>query len=59
MRKVLLVALLLLPPAGCAFNRADFVCGPNGLPREEDLSSSGRAVGNFFQNGLKLPVLTY
>jgi hypothetical protein len=34
---------LVLP--GCAFNRADFVAGPNGQPDQSQMSDSGRDSG--------------
>ncbi len=46
MRRTLAAVLLAaLFAAGCAFNRADFVAGPNGQADASQMSDSGRTVG--------------
>jgi hypothetical protein len=47
MMSVLLTALSL---AGCAFNRSDFVTGPNGKPNDSQMSDTGKAVGDVVKN---------
>jgi hypothetical protein len=44
---VLLVALAV---AGCAYNRADFVAGPDGKPQTSEVSDTGKTVGDFIRN---------
>jgi hypothetical protein len=46
MRRTLFgVVLAALLTAGCAFNRADFVAGPDGQADQSQMSDSGRSVG--------------
>jgi hypothetical protein len=43
---ILLAALLA---SGCAFNRADFVAGPDGHADQSQMSDSGRTAGPFIR----------
>jgi hypothetical protein len=36
---------------GCAFNRSDFVCGANGKAKDDEVSDTGKTVGNFVRTG--------
>ena len=48
MRRTLMPLLLAaLLSGGCAFNRADFVAGPNGQADQSQMSDNGRTVGPF------------
>lgn len=44
------VLLAVLSVAGCAFNRTDFVTGPDGKPVPAGVSDAGNAVGNVIRN---------
>jgi hypothetical protein len=44
---ILITALSLV---GCAFNRSDFVAGPNGRPKEGEMSDTGKVVGDVVKN---------
>jgi hypothetical protein len=46
MHRVILGILLCLACAGCAFNRSDFVTGPDGRPQQEQMSDDGKTVGS-------------
>ncbi len=48
----LLLFPLTLLLAGCAFNRADFVSGPNGTPNSSEMSSDGKTLGSLLRDGL-------
>jgi hypothetical protein len=50
--RTLLGGLLCLFLVGCAMNRADFVAGPDGKPKEAEMSDTGKTIGNKFRNGL-------
>jgi hypothetical protein len=46
MRRMLFgILLTTLLASGCAFNRADFVAGPDGKADQSQMSDSGRTVG--------------
>lgn len=42
--------VMVLTAAGCAFNRNDFVCGPDGKPAGE-ISDDGKALGCLLKLG--------
>ena len=44
-----LVLLACLSLVGCAFNRADFVSGPDGKAQTQEMSDDGKTVGKVFQ----------
>ncbi len=48
-RTVTAVLLAALLAGGCAFNRADFVAGPNGQADPGQMSDTGRTVGPFLR----------
>jgi hypothetical protein len=52
-RRLLFLPLLLatITLAGCAFNRADFVTGPDGQPKQSEMSETGKTVGSWLRWG--------
>ena len=50
MRGWLFVGVLLFGMTGCAFQRSDFVSGPDGQPKTGDVSDTGKAVGDVVRN---------
>jgi hypothetical protein len=46
-RALVAVMLAALLASGCAFNRADFVAGPDGQADQSQMSDSGRTYGPF------------
>jgi hypothetical protein len=61
MRHLLRVCCLLavLAFSGCAFNRSDFVAGPDGKPNDDELSGPGKTIRDFFKNGLRARIASY
>jgi hypothetical protein len=49
MFRTTLILLACLCFLGCAFNRADFVTGPDGKPQTQEMSDDGKTVGKVFQ----------
>jgi hypothetical protein len=41
-----LICLLCLAFAGCSFNRADFVTGADGKPKQDEMSDDGKTVSS-------------
>ena len=50
MRQIFLGLLLCLAICGCSFNRADVVAGPDGAPKQNEMSDDGKTVGNVLRN---------
>jgi hypothetical protein len=50
MRLTTLTVFLCLSFAGCSFNRADFVTGPDGRPRQDQMSDDGKTVSSVLHN---------
>jgi hypothetical protein len=48
---LVLACVISAAVAGCAFNRSDFVSGANGAPKTDEVSDTGRSVGNFIRTG--------
>jgi hypothetical protein len=48
---LLLWLALSVSASGCAFHRADFVCGPNGTANQGDMSDTGKTVGSILRSG--------